>query len=296
MPATATHSFFVKDVYDILPDTICEELDLEKCKMYGQGIDSLKFYNLFSIFPGKRFRHFQGYFHENQSQEFFCNLIKYIKDNRINDKDTLSFLFGFICHYAIDSTIHPYVVYRTGKFEKDKPSTYKYNNIHAFMETFIDNDMIQRRMSMNPYKFNFSDFCFDISPFSNDLKKSIDYTFYNTFQISNMSSIYYKSLKQMKWAIQIFRRDRFGIKKFFYKLADTFTPRNCFRFEAISYHYPLDDKHNYLNINHTLWRNPCVYNKTSTESFLDLYLMSIKLDKVLTCASFDYINYITKEL
>ncbi|MBR3210802.1 MAG: zinc dependent phospholipase C family protein [Bacilli bacterium] len=290
MPATATHSFFVKDVYDILPDKVCEQLDLEKSKMYGQGIDSLKFYNLFSIFPGKKMRHFQGYFHENQSQEFFLNLLKYMKDNHIQDKDTYSYLFGNICHYAVDSTVHPYVVYRTGKFEKDKPSTYKYNNVHAFMETFIDNDMIQRRMNMNPYRFNFSDFCFDISPFSNDLEKTIDYTFYNTFQMADMSKVYYKSLKQMRYSIRIFRKDRFRIKKFFYKLADTFTPRSWFRFEAISYHYPLEDTHNYLNSDHTLWRNPCVYDKTSTESFVDLYLKAIKLAKVLTCASFDYLN------
>ena len=76
----------------------------------------------------------------------------------------------------------------------------------------------------------------------------------------------------------------------FYKLIDTFMPKGIFRFEAISYHYPLEDKHNYLNSNHKLWRNPTSYNMTSTESFVDLYLKSIKTAKVLICASFDYIN------
>ena len=290
MPATATHAFFAKDVYDILPDKICEQLDLSKCKMYGQGIDSLKFYNLFSIFPGKQMRHFQGYFHENQSQEYFLNLLTYMKDNNIHDKDTYSYLFGNICHYALDSTIHPYVVYRTGHFDKKRPSTYKYNNVHAFMETFIDNDMIHRRMNMDPYQFDFSGFCFDISPFSEELEKTIDYTFFNTFHISNMSQIYYKSLKQMRSAITVFRRDPYGIKNFFYKLADTLTPRSWFRFEAISYHYPLEDKHNFLNSDHSLWRNPCVYDNTSNDSFVDLYLKAIKSAKVLMCASCDYLN------
>ena len=290
MPATATHAFFAKDVYDILPDTICENLDLDQCKMHGQSVDCMKFYNLFSVFPGKKIRHFQGYFHEKQSQAFFINLLTYIKDNNIQDKDVYSFLFGCICHYALDSTVHPYVIYRTGIFDKKNPSTYKYNNVHAFMETFLDNDMIQRRMNMNPYQFDFSRFCFDIKPFSNHLEKTIDYAFYNTFYISNMSKIYYKSLKQMKFAIRVFRRDPYGIKKFFYKLADSFTSKRCFRFEAISYHYPLDDRHNYLNSNHTLWRNPCIYDMTSTESFVDLYLKAIKFAKVLMCASYDYLQ------
>ena len=290
MPATATHAFFAKDVYDILPDSISEELSLSKCRMYGQSIDSLKFYNLFSLMPGKMIRHFQGWFHENQSQEFFLNVLKYMKDNKIHDVDTMSFLFGCICHYALDSTMHPYIVYRTGYFDKDKPNTYKYNNVHAFMETFIDNDMIKRRTNTNPYTFNFSQFCFDISPFSNDLEKTIDYAFYNTFHINNMSKIYYKSLKQMRYSINIFRRDPLGIKKFFYKLADSFTPKKCFRFEAISYHYPLEDQHDYLNSNHTLWRNPCIYDQTSTDSFVDLYLKAIKFAKVLMCASCDYLD------
>ena len=290
MPSTVMHSFFAKDVYEILPENICEVLDIGKCKTYGQSIDSLKFYNLFSIFPGKKIRKFQKYFHENQTQEFFLNLLKYIRDNHIDDVDTYSYLFGVICHYALDSTLHPYIVYRSGAFQKGKPSTYKYNNVHTFMETFLDNDAIQRRCKINPYSFDFSSFCFNISPFSDDLSKTIDYAFYNTFHISNMSRIYYKSLKQMRMAIFVFRRDPYGIKKFFYKLVDSFTPRSCFRFEAISYHYPLNDKHDYLNRNHKLWRNPTSYDMTSTESFVDLYLKAVKFAKVLMCASMDYIE------
>jgi hypothetical protein len=105
-----------------------------------------------------------------------------------------------------------------------------------------------------------------------------------------MSDVYYKSLIQMKRALFYFRRDPYGIKKIVYKIADTFTTKRVFRFESISYHVSLVDKHNYLNSNHKLWRNPTSYNMTSTESFVDLYVKSIKLAKVLICASFDYIN------
>ena len=94
----------------------------------------------------------------------------------------------------------------------------------------------------------------------------------------------------MKSALVLFRRDPSGFKKTFYKLLDTFTPKSCFRFEAISYHFPLDDRHNFLNSNHSVWRNPTSYDMTSTESFVDLYLKAIKQAKVIVCASFDYIQ------
>lgn len=291
MPATVVHAYFAQDLNDILPKEIKNKLDVNRLKTFGQSTDSLMFYNLFSILPGKKIRDFQKYFHTNKTQEFFINLINYIKENDYTeDIDVNSFLVGAICHYVLDSTVHPYIYYKTGYFNKNDKSTYKYNNVHTFMETFLDNDMIKRRESINPYKFNISKFSFDTSKFSNELNDTIKYTFKETFDVDNMDKIYYKSLKQMRNSIFIFRQDRYGIKKFFYKLADTFTSKRVFRFEAISYHYPLNDRHNFLNENHKLWRNPCDYSLTSEESFLDLYLRALKLTKVMICASFDYIN------
>lgn len=290
MPATITHAFFAKDIYDILPEDLTEKVDLQRLKMFSQSVDSLMFYNLFSLAPGKWIRKFDSYFHENNTQDFFINLLKYIKFNNINDSDVYAYLIGSICHYALDSTLHPYVVYKTGHFDKKNPSTYKYNNIHAFMETYIDNDMVKRRMKCNPYSFDFIDYCFDTRPFSKDLTKTINDTFYTTFKLNGMSDVYYKSLKQMKTALWLFRKDRFGIKKFIYQLVDTFTPRSAYRFEAISYHYPLKDVHNYLNNDHNTWRNPCIYEMTSTESFIDLYLKAIQFAKDLIYKSFEYLD------
>ena len=290
MPATVVHSFFAKDVYDILPTEINQKLNLKRCKMFGQSTDSLMFYNLFSIMPGKDIRKFQSYFHSHKTRDFFLNLLHYIHDNNIEDVDTYSFLVGFICHYALDSTLHPYIIYKTGIFNKRNPNTYKYNNIHAFMEGFLDNDMIKRRYKTNPYEFDFVNFCFDLRPFSTALNKSIHYSFYNTFKLQHMNSIYYKSLKQMKTALLLFRKDPHGIKKNINKTIDTVTPRSAYRFEPVSYHISLKDQHNYLNSNHSLWRNPTTYDMTSTESFIDLYLKAIKQAKVLVCASFDYLS------
>lgn len=291
MPATITHAYFAKDVFDILPSNIKNLINYSRIKMFGQSMDSLMFYNLFSVLPGKNIREFCNYFHRNKSQDYFINLITFIKENNLStDMDVCSFLAGMICHYVLDSNVHPYIIYKTGFFDKNKKNTYKYNRVHDFMETFIDNDMIRRREKINPYKFRLDKFCFDIRNFSDNLNNTIDYSFKETFGIDNMSKIYFKSLKQMKYSLYLFRRDPYGIKKNCYKLVDTFTTKKMFRFEAISYHHPLEDKHNYLNSEHSLWRNPASYNITSTESFVDLYVKSIKLAKVLICASFDYIN------
>ena len=46
MPSTIVHSYFVKDVLDILPDKIRTKLNADRCRMFGQSVDSLMFYNL----------------------------------------------------------------------------------------------------------------------------------------------------------------------------------------------------------------------------------------------------------
>ena len=47
MPATVTHSYFANDIYDILPSDIKDKVNINRCKMFSQGVDSLMFYNLF---------------------------------------------------------------------------------------------------------------------------------------------------------------------------------------------------------------------------------------------------------
>ena len=291
MPATITHAYLAKDLYEVLPESISNKIDLNRTKMFAQSTDPIMFYNMLSLKSGKNLRRFQKYFHTHKTNEFFINLLEYVKEHNINDSDTYSFIVGFISHYVLDSTVHPYIVYKTGMFNKKDKSTYKYNGIHHFMEVFLDNDLIKRRENTDPYKFNISKYCFDTKKkFSNELNDIIDYTFYTTFNIKNMSKKYYKSLKQMKSFLKLYRRDRFGIKKFFYKIFDTFTPRSVFRCECISYHYPLEDKHNYLNNNHSTWYNPCDDSIISSESFVDLYLKSLDKTRDITIKVFDYLN------
>ena len=290
MPATITHSYYAKDLYEVLPDNITSKLDLSRTKMFANSTDSFMFYNILSLKSDNNLRKFQYYFHTHKTNQFFINLLEYVRKNNIDDTDTYSFIVGFISHFVLDSNIHPYIIYRTGMFNKKDKNTYKYNGIHHFMEVFLDNDLIKRRENINPYKFNITKYCFNTKKFSNDLNNTIDYTFYTTFDLKNMSKKYYRSLKQMKTFLRLFRKDRFGIKKFFYKLIDTITPRGVFRFECISYHYPLEDKHNYLNNNHNMWKNPADDSITSTESFVDLYLKSLKEARDITIKVFEYLN------
>lgn len=278
MPATFTHGIFAIDVYNELLPRTNEVLDsnLTQYKMFAQSMDSMMFYNIESIKPGKSLRTFQHTFHSTKTREFFITLTKYIKEKNIyNDSEVMAFLYGFVCHYVLDSNIHPFVFYKTGYFNKKDKESYKYNNLHSFMETYLDNYLITKRISSVPYNFRIDNFCFDLKRFNYNLQECIDYVFNKVFNIKNMAKIYYISLKQMKGFLRRYRFDKLGIKRFGYRAIDYITPKFIFRFEALSYHYHPKDSEYYLNLKHNIWYNPCDKKLFSYESFDDLYKKSI---------------------
>lgn len=291
MPASVTHAYFASDVYDALSANIKNHLLLSRLRMFAQSTDSFLFYRLFSFKSSHKLRSFQHIFHISKSQEFFITLVEYIKMNHLeNDVDTCSFLCGFITHYVLDSTMHPFIFYKTGKFRKNDPNTYKYNGLHTLMEVYLDNHLIKVHSQNKPYNFSISNFCFDLTPFSSELNATIAYTFELVFQLSEMDKKYYESLKDMRFALATFRQDKTGIKKFFYKLLDTFTTNKCMRFEFVSYHLSSQIPFDFLNFKHRIWRNPTTYSMTSRESFYDLYYKALKLSKQIIEDTFRYLS------
>ena len=91
-----------------------------------------------------------------------------------------------------------------------------------------------------------------------------------------MGEKYYHALKEMKFAWNYCRYDKYGIKKLLYKIIDL-NPFDILRTKYLSYHFDLNNNDYYLNLDHKEWLNN---GKISTKSLLDLY------DEVLDKASF----------
>lgn len=277
MPATAAHAFFAEDVYKNLKPKTQKLIKSEKKSllMFAQSTDSMMFYNLLSIKKGKKLRKLSHIFHTENVNLYFYNLINDIKKNQYyHEPQTLSFLYGLICHYCLDTIAHPFIFYKTGRYEKNEKSTLKYNSLHNYMETFIDNTLIKQRGFHNK-KFSFKTLCFDFKKFSKELESTLDNSFDTTYHIKNMSKIYYQSLKQMCFILQTFRIDRYGIKKFFYKLIDHITPKTIMRLESLSY-YKILDQYDYLNKDKKKWYDPSDKKISSRKDFFELYKDGVK--------------------
>lgn len=276
MASTITHAFFILDVYDKL-DTQTKKLLIDNkniLKSSAQGMDPFFFYKITTPWKGKRMREFGEYFHDNYTFNFFEILINYIKYNGYaRNSEVMAFLYGTLSHYILDSNIHPFVIYKSGIFDKNNKDSYKYNMKHEEMETMLDNYLVSLRLGIKPWKFKAHKFCFEKVEFSDTFKEVIDFSFKETFGVNNMTEFYKKALNDMNKFFVIFRNDSYGIKKSFYQFIDLICPKDFRRKTPLSYKMNID--YNKFNLEHKKWYHPTSKKIKSNSSILDIYTKSV---------------------
>ena len=139
MPTTYTHDVFGKMVYQKMPENL-KEIAANHINSYriGQhGPDILFYYHLFHANP---VNHMGIEMHEEIAAPFFRKCKKYCQET--GDEEALAYVFGFICHYMLDSTCHPYI---TKYMEKTGAR-------HDEIETELDRYLI-KKSGKNPFRF-----------------------------------------------------------------------------------------------------------------------------------------------
>ena len=120
------HYRFGKDVIDCLPLT-CRNLVTENRSLFDIGLhgpDILFYHRPLSHDPVNRL----GYgMHERPAAEFFQRAAMLYRTSDAPDA-LRAYLYGFICHFALDSTCHPYIE----KMEHDSGLS------HAEIETELE--------------------------------------------------------------------------------------------------------------------------------------------------------------
>ena len=267
MAGTITHGYFILDVYNKLDSDDKKLLESYKnnLRTYAQGHDIFDFYN----------KKEAEYFHLNKSKDFFINMINYIKENNLKDDgEIISFLYGYISHYVLDKNIHPFVVYKCGKYYKEIKETKKYRGKHSDMETTLDSKMIMLKEGIKPGKYK-SQKLLEPNVLSKKLCDLIDYTFLKTYNTNNASLKYKKGIKRMHFLYKILRNDKFNFKKRVWNAMDKITPTGFYKFSPISFGY-IKDKDYYFNYDKKEWNHPLDKNEKYNYSIDDIYNNALK--------------------
>lgn len=139
MPTTYTHDIFGKLIYQKLPSDIRELLNEHKNSyMIGlHGPDLLFYYHPFGKNPVNQ----QGTaMHSEIAAPFFEKCKDYYMET--GDEEALAYIIGFVCHYMLDSTCHPYI----GRYME------KTGAGHDEIETELDR-YFMLRANRNPFRF-----------------------------------------------------------------------------------------------------------------------------------------------
>lgn len=268
MPATYTHHIFTKDVYKVLDDNIKNKMNDNKDLFYlfGKSFDILFFVN----------KRLGGYAHNNKVNLYFANMINYIRDNNLyDDNEVLAYLYGSICHYILDSTIHPYVFYKTGRYDYKDKKTRKYKGLHNKFEYMIDAIIYEERNNKKIYKANLKKEVFAKIKFSNQLDDMIDDVYLNTFNVNNGHKMIKKGIRNYHFALGHGMSSRWGIKYYIYKFLDLFNISKKMYFKDACYHIKKLD-YTVLNNEHKKWYYPVDKKISYHYSLYDLYDVAIE--------------------
>ncbi len=104
MPDAAVHASFGKEVLASLEEPVRSVMQAAPYQMALFGPDPW-----FVYLPDKSRG---GRMHTDRPGAFLCSLARHARDGRSREA-MFSYLAGFLCHYALDSAAHPYIVSHT---------------------------------------------------------------------------------------------------------------------------------------------------------------------------------------
>lgn len=283
MPALITHYLHALDVFKEFKEM---NLNKEAFCLGAQGPDFLYFHRALPILqPGKSLRKLGNLIHKQEPDKLFACFGDYLNKNK-HDIIILSYALGFICHYSLDRTAHPFIFSVQSNIIKKENIRYNPSYVHSRIEHNLD--VITLRTKQNVFANEFkAQQC--ITSNVEVLEKSALLLEY----VVNKLQIYKVNHKQILRAfldlrsLQKMSYDPLSIKKPLIRLLE----KICFMPESFStFIRPMmeDSKFDYSNFENNEWRNPFDNSSSNStnESFFDVFNNAVK-DSILLINKFN---------
>ena len=255
------HSRLAEDVVKDLK----KDIDIDITFLGAQGPDPL-YYNMFDK-DYKRQRGFADDIHRYNTRDFMSNMVRYVKEH--NNINTYSFLIGFICHYSMDVSIHPYIYNKVGIYDINDPQTHSYRGLHLKFERSVDCLLMEKELKMPSRKVDLTKKYYPNLETKEDVLNIMEDSLNKMFNITDGKAIYQSAVKAMYNVIKRFNSDRWGIKKQVYKIIDLFDKKTDMFFTDLSFFNHLEN-YDYHNDKKTPWNHP-ITNEEYNYSVMEMY-------------------------
>ena len=272
MPNLITHALFAEEMLTKLPESMLEWL--QPCAhlfaVGSNGPDFLFFHGRSKVNPVKSspLQAYGSRLHAGHVNDFYKSAILSIrkeKDAAIKTEMT-AYVCGHLCHWALDSTAHPYVFYRTGTC-KGKEAWY-----HHRMESILDSILLKIKRQETIETFYTPDIAKCTLEEARAIARVYVPAIQDIFSESIRPHLILDSLNDWH-GIQELEYDPSGKKiELLQNIEKASGKQNAFS-GLIVPNAPVDD-YDVCNLLHKEWQHPCT-GEVFTDSFLDLYDLAL---------------------
>ena len=270
MPDVAVHAAFGREVLASLPEEVREYLIPEPYTFALFGPDVWFMYKPWHRREGRGRRMHTG------KPGLFLTTLLCRAESSASPVEMFSYLSGFLCHYALDSIAHPYIIYVTAE-ERVFPRS------HMSLEHALD--VVQfRRDGYENEKHPVTEHYYPRLRLPETLRQDLDAVFEDVYGWKNCWSALNRSCRRYRLCYRVLENPR-GLAA---RIARR-TKRDvlCSLAYSESQFHSLDPE----NTEHRLWKHPFDPDQSFTESFPELREKARQFAMQLIEASYRLVRY-----
>ncbi len=277
MPALITHYLQADAVLDHLKKQKEFEIDAKAFLLGAQGPDFLFFDRALPLIqPGKSLRNAGTLLHQTKPDDLFSYFAAFLQKNENDRSPAFSYTLGFLCHYALDRTAHPFVYWAQDTLIRQKKIKYNPSIVHTQIENSIDIILLLEKTGVAANRFDMSGCVTNAVYILSPVSKMLDFVIHQCDPASIATPKKVNRAFCDMFFLHKAAKDRFGIKHALIRGLEilVFQPPFVSTFVRAKQE---DARFDYTNSSHAAWYN--VYDpdqKPRTETFLELFDRSVE--------------------
>lgn len=264
MPDPVAHYVFGMRVLEALPPHVRAGIHRGVFERALQGPDS---WSTSGFYGGKRKQYAirSSVMHKEKSGAFLEELTRLAREHV--DSPAFSLLAGFLCHYCLDYTAHPYIICKGGEWD-GTAATEHMRGGHVRLERAIDCYFIRETFGRTPWYFSISRHVLGLKNYPESLRSMLDQAYERVYGWQDGFDLFNKSLRDERYFYALMQ-DPLGVVHYLLRPLSKGKTNYCiysfYRRDADS---TVTD---YMNLHHAPWRHPFDEAVESCASFPELF-------------------------
>lgn len=291
LPNIITHKIFAEEALAELRKYDIKEIINKHPQIFyigSNGPDFLFFYHSkpWEAHKGHSLNRLGSRMHAAHINEFYKVAIECIREQSDQDvkENMLAYLFGHLCHWALDKSTHPYIFYRTGDC-KGISAGY-----HHRFESMMDTMMLYRYKGIDIKEYK----SYEICSYDDEMLKAIARIYVPVARAVYHVDIKVHDLREAldSWKdIQKLLYDPSNTKYCVLKSVETLI-RKPWAISGNVVKRKVDERYDILNERKQFWTHPCDEHISSNASFMELFHSAIPIalrviEKAYGCVEYD---------